>query len=148
MFTSFARPDHSNLLLRTPEQQTISLADAQALRHELLKILPSGSRLRIFAAAAGGPGADYDEKWITENTADRNRPAVFRLVASDVSIGQEVQATEATLNARALAEMFLRSPRLAAENVMTSCGASQADIDRWHLDQPSVVAAIEALYRR
>lgn len=146
MFKSFTRADHSGLLLRTPDSQTISIADAQILRQELLRILPPGSRLQIFAAAAGGPGADFDEKWLTDNVADRDKPFVIRLVASDVNVGQD-SPTTATINARAIAELFLKSPRLAAENIMTSCGATQANLDRWHLDHPSVQAAINALYR-
>ncbi|MCL4797627.1 MAG: hypothetical protein KJZ84_23895 [Bryobacteraceae bacterium] len=145
MFKTITRPDHSERILAVPPEHCISLAEAKLLRGVLLEKLPRGSTIEIQGAPAGSfSGEDYPEKWLNDNIANHDRPLVLRL-RINANIGQ-VAAAPYTANAAALAALWMRSPREAFESVYAGCGASQAEIERFHLTREPVNQAISSLY--
>jgi hypothetical protein len=149
MFTSISSaPSHENRLLATPEHYCISFDDAKKFRDHLLTKLPSGSRITIDCAATGGL-AGYDEKWVEDNIPAESKATklfYFSFQFASVMIGQNYSESP-LMNVRELAETFLVSPRRAFESIFTSCGATQDDVDRYHLSQEPVQFAIEDLYK-
>ena len=116
------------------------------LKGILLEKLPPGSTVAILGAPAGAfGGEDYDEKWLNDNLANHDRPLVLRLrIRADIG---QARPTDHTSNAAALATTWMRSPREAFESIYVGCGATQTEIDTYHLRREPVSQAITGLYR-
>lgn len=144
MFSSIARPDHSNRVLATPPSYCISLNDARTLRALLLKRLPIGSTVDL-AGLATTAGGSYPEAWLQANVSDHDRPIVIELTIN-CNIGQkESHAYQTT--AAILASIYMASPRRAFESIYDGCGATQQEIEAYHLRAEAVDQAIEGLYK-
>lgn len=146
MFTSISnQPDHSERILQSPESHTISFDDAVNFRKRLSAKLAQLGELRISAAATGGL-ASYSEEWVRSNVIDRSKKLVLTFEHSGVNIGQ-VQKHGFEMNIRALAQLWLSSPRAAFESIYVASGATQEDINKWHLALEPVSQVIDSWYK-
>jgi hypothetical protein len=113
----------------------------------LVEELPPGSTVAILGAPAGAfGGEDYDEKCLNDDLAGHDLPLVFRLrIRADIG---QARGTDHTSNAAALATAWMRSPREAFESIYAGCGATQAEIDNYHLRREPVSQSINGLYKQ